>query len=64
MRKIIKIDFVQELRDKQNKRYFRTYAVLDDGTEAVGFGKDFDLGDKVQVFLHYGVIKMRKPIDK
>lgn len=46
--------------DKNGKAYWRTHAVLDDGTEAVGFGKDFDLEDKVEVFYHYGQVKMRK----
>lgn len=43
------------------KEYWRTYALLDDGTEATGYGKDFNLNDKVEVFYHWGVIKMRKP---
>lgn len=64
MRSIIKIEGVEERKSRLGKRYYRTYAILDDGTEAVGYGSDFDLGDKVQVFYHYGVVKFRKPIDK
>lgn len=60
MRKIIKIEHVEQREDKNGKTFWRTYAVVDDGTECVGWGKDFDLGDMVEVFLHYGVIKMRK----
>lgn len=61
MRKIIKIEHVEKRRGLINKEpYWRTHALLDDGTQAVGYGKDFDLGDKVEVFYHWGQIKMRK----
>lgn len=65
MREIIRIEGTEERKDKNGKRYYRTYAILDDGSEVTGFGSDFDLGDKVQSFFHRGVCKMRKPpIDK
>lgn len=63
MRTIIRIDHVESRTDTKNKTYWRTHATLDDGTEAIGFGKDFDLKDKVEAFFDekWGVIKMRKP---
>lgn len=41
------------------KPYKRTTALLDDGTEAIGFGDEFRVGSQVEVFFHYGVVKMR-----
>ncbi len=64
MRTIIRIEHVEEKTDKQGKTYWLTYAIVDDGTECIGWGKDFDLGDKVEAFFHYGQCKMRKPVDK
>lgn len=62
MRTIIRIEHVEKKRAAMSrKEYWRTYAVLDDGTEAVGFGKDFDIQDSVEVFFHRGQIKMQKP---
>lgn len=63
MRTIIKVEHVEEKQDKEGNLYWRTHAVLDDGTEAIGYGKDFDLEDKVEVFYHWEQTKMRKPID-
>lgn len=61
MRTIIKIIGVESRHTiKGNEGYWRTHALLDDGTEAVGFGKDFNKGDEVEVFYHFGQIKMRK----
>lgn len=60
MRTIIEIEGVEEKVSKEGTTYWRTYAVLDDGTEAVGWGKDFDLDDKVECFFHKGIIKMQK----
>ncbi len=60
MRKIIEIEGVEEKVSKEGTTYWRTYAVLDDGTEAVGWGKDFDLDDQVEVFYHRDTIKMQK----
>lgn len=61
MRKIISIQHLESWRDKLNKRHWRTHVLLDDGTEAQGYGKEFDIGDSVQVFYHKGVIKVQKP---
>lgn len=67
MRKIVSIEHVEERSTSNGKIYYRTYAILDDGTEAVGYGKDFDLQDRVEVFHDpkWDVIKMVKyTIDK
>lgn len=61
MRKIISIEHVEERISLHKRKYHRTHAVLDDGTEAVGFGKDFKIGDSVEVFYHFHTVKMRKP---
>lgn len=60
MRTIIKVEGVEEKR-KDNEIYYKTYAVVDDGTECVGFGKDFKVNDLVEVFLdyRYDEVKMR-----
>lgn len=61
MRTITEIESVEKrTTQKTKKSYWKTYAILDDGTEASGYGKDFDLGDKVEVFYHYEQVKMRK----
>lgn len=60
MKKILRIEGVEEKMSKAGKKYWRTYAILDDGTEAIGWGKDFDLGDPVEVFYHKETVKMRK----
>lgn len=60
MRTIIEIEGVEKKMSKEGTPYWRTYAVVDDGTECIGFGKDFDLGDKVEVFFHKGIVKMKK----
>lgn len=61
VRTIIEIQHVHKWKAGEHQ-YCRTYALLDDGTEAVGFGCDFKVGDEVEVFFHdrYGTIKMRK----
>lgn len=65
MRTIIKIEHVEQFEAKDGKKHWRTYALLDDGTEAVGYGKDYDLDNLVEVFFHYGQVKMRRPsLDK
>lgn len=56
---IIRIEGVEQNINKHGKTYWRTYALLDDGLECVGFGKDYDLGDKVTAFYHYGQAKMK-----
>ena len=61
MRKIIEIVGVEERINKQTKKpYFITLAVVDDGTEVSGYGKDFKVDDLVEVFFHKHVIKMQK----
>lgn len=66
MRRILSIENIEERRrfnvDGLEKVYWRTYALLDDGSEAIGYGKDFDLGDLVEVFhdSKWDTIKMRK----
>ena len=61
MRTIISIEHVEKKENTQTgEPYYRTHALLDDGTEAIGFGKDFDIQEKVEVFFHYGQIKMKK----
>jgi hypothetical protein len=48
---------------KDGRKHWRTFALLDNGLEVVGFGKDFDLDDLVEAFFDHkwGVIKMRRP---
>lgn len=57
---IIRIEHVEEKVDRRGKPYWKTHAVLSDGTEATGWGKDFDLADKVVIFYSHEHIKMRK----
>lgn len=65
MKKIIEIVGVEMRRAAMsNKEYWRTHAILEDGTECVGFSKDFKVGDEVEVFFHYGQVKMRKGKDE
>lgn len=64
MRRIISIQHIKIWKDKIGKKHWRTYAILDDGTDEVqGYGKDFDVDDEVEVFYHrdYGIIKMQHP---
>jgi len=61
MREIISIDHIEKKVSKKGVKYAITHALLDDGTEAAGYGLDFKVGDKVEVFFHWGIIKMRKP---
>lgn len=61
MKTIIKIIGKEGLISKKGKAYYRTHALLEDGTEAVGYGPDFEINDKVEVFYHYETVKMRKP---
>jgi hypothetical protein len=60
MQKIIFIQHVEQFTDKNGKKRWRTHAILDDGSEVVGFGKDFDLGDRVVSFYHHEQFKMQK----
>lgn len=60
MRTIIEIQRVDTNVSRKGNQYFITHALLDDGGECEGFGKDFKVGDEVEVFLHRGKIKMQK----
>ena len=60
MRTIISIEHVEELKDKDGEPYWRTHAIADDGSEVVGFGKDFDVDMRIEVFYHHGQVKMRQ----
>lgn len=59
MRKIIEILGVEEWV-KDNKRHSRTYAILEDGSEAVGYGSDYEVGDEVMYYYHKETPKMAK----
>lgn len=59
MRKIISIQHVEFFIGKDKKKHSRTYAILDDGSEAVGYGKNFKINDSVEYFFHKEVAKMR-----
>ena len=59
MRRIIEILGVEEWV-KDNKRHSRTYAILEDGTEATGYGSDFNINDEVMVYYHHETVKMEK----
>lgn len=62
MRHIIKIEHTQDFLDKDLKKFYRTYAIADDGSEVTGFSREsahFDLNDKIEVFLHRNTVKMR-----
>lgn len=62
MRQIIAIQGVLKKQTAQGKKYTVTLALLDDGTEASGYGGDYKIGDKVKVFFDekYNLIKMDK----
>ena len=63
MRKIIEILGVEEWV-KDNKRHSRTYAILEDGSEAVGYGSDYEVGDEVMYYYHKETPKMAKNTDE
>ena len=62
MLRIIEIVGVEEKADSKGNLYYRTHAVLEDGDECVGFGKDFKIGDLVERFYDHAhdVTKMQK----
>lgn len=62
MRTIIEIVGVEKRVSNGGDPYHRTHAILDDGTEATGYGSDFKVDDKVEVFFHKDTVKMRKPL--
>jgi hypothetical protein len=64
MKKVIKIENVVRMIDKNDDPFYRTYALLEDGTEAVGFSRnrhEFDIKDSVEVFFDpkHNMIKMQ-----
>ena len=61
MKRIIKIEGVTE-HTKDNKRYSITHAILEDGTEASGYGTEFEIGDSVEYWWEerYNKVKMVK----
>lgn len=61
MRTIIRIVGVEK-----HKGYSLTHVVTDDGTEATGYGTDFKVGDKVELFFHakWNRIKIRLAKEK
>lgn len=58
--RIISVEYVASHISKRGKAYQITHAILDDGTEAEGWGEDYKIGDKVEVFFDWGKIKMAK----
>lgn len=60
MRTVISIQHIEPRTDKDGKPYWRTHLLLDDGGEAIYWGKDIEVGDLVEVFFHKGMIKARK----
>lgn len=65
MRTIISIDHIEE-RQKDDKTYYRTYATVDSGEECVGYGRDFKVGDLVEVFFDaaHNTVKIRLGITR
>lgn len=64
MRKVIEIQHIEPRTDKDGKPYWRTHLLLDDGGEAIYWGKDIEVGAHVMVAFHKGMIKAIKPVDK
>jgi hypothetical protein len=64
VRTILKIEGIELRTDKLGREYWRTYAILDDGSEVVGYGKVFEVGDKVMSYYHKEVHKMSKLLTK
>lgn len=51
---------------EKHDKFSRTHAILDDGSETIGYGVNFKVGDEVESFWdeRWSVYKMRqKPID-
>lgn len=59
MRTILEILWIDRRKSKAGDSYFKTMALLDDGTEAEGYGREFKVSDPVEVFYHWGQIKMK-----
>lgn len=51
--------WVERKESKKSETYWKTTALLDDGTEAQGYGREFKVDDPVEVFFHYGQVKMQ-----
>lgn len=66
MAKINHIVSIEKRTDKNGKTYWRTLAVLDDGTEVSGYGHGFEDGQEVQVFFDdkWDVAKMQDKSNK
>lgn len=60
MRRVISVDYREQRFDQKGRPFTRTYLTTDDGSEAVYFGTDVEVGDEVEVFFHYGVTKARR----
>lgn len=67
MHRIKSILYVKEWKSK-DKIHKRTYALIVDELgnleEGVGYGSDFEVGDRVAYFHHSGTNKMKKLVDK
>lgn len=65
MRKILKIIKVEMKLDASGKYYWRTLALVEGGDVVSGYGKDWQVGEKVTAFFddRYQVAKMQKTID-
>lgn len=64
MRRVIEIQHIEPRTDKAGEPYWRTHLLLDDGTEAIMWGKDVAVGDLCEVAFHKGMVKAIKPVDK
>lgn len=70
MRTIIEIVHVERKKlakeASKTQDYWKTHAILDDGTEAQGYGKDYKVGDQVEVFhdKKWDQVKMQKGAHK
>lgn len=62
MRTIKKILSVDRRVSKYKKVYFVTIIIDSDGDEASGYGKDFEVGDHIEVFFddRYQYVKFQK----
>lgn len=52
MKTIIKIEHLRSWTDPKGKTHWKTWAIVDDGTEVAGYGKNFKVGDQVEVLYH------------
>lgn len=62
MRRVIQINHIEKRSKKSDGSiYYRTHVLLDDGTEAVYWGRDIEVNTSVMVAFHKGMIKAIKP---